>query len=227
MLLLIIFSNDVNAQSTQSWVDFNLHVPLPKHILLNNQFAYRTNDSKVNKWRSFAITSIAQMPINSHLDVQGGLLISQIQQKESYNTTELRFEVGARYHFTPQKRIQLRSFLRLEQRNLYHQETSSWGSSIRTRLRLECMVPINGKTMLKNDLWYGLTDAEFFWPMDRELKETFANQRRFRLGLGYRYTNNWRFEFIYSNLYTRNIIDAGFIESSNVLRLRVRYYIIK
>jgi hypothetical protein len=227
-LMVILFSGHCmicTAQSTQLWADFTLNIPTGNHTLLSNQLSYRSTELKGQKWREVNINPIVQWSINRHFDAMAGLTGAFTHQKNGFNTIEIKPEFGLRYHLFPDIRVQFRALARLEQRNFYLQEAALWNHSLRSRFRIECLVPINKSSMLFNQLWYAIADAEVFWAMDEEINERFSNQRRFRLGGGYRLSDLWRFEFIYTYQVTRNFLETGFQQSSNVFRLRVRMFL--
>jgi hypothetical protein len=228
MLLFWFLGTAAKSQTSQYWLDYNLQVHVAKQWTINTQMGYRTvEESKENKWRKIVIAPIAQRTINKHWEVQGGITTAFTLQRPNFNTIEIRPEIGARYHFNPHHQFLVRAFTRIEQRNQYHQEKAKWGHSFRSRFRIELQFPINGKNFSKNNLWYGMADVEAFWVMDKQLDERFANQHRYRVGAGYKLSKDWRFELLYSKLYTRNIISADFVESSDVFRIRIRHFIDK
>jgi hypothetical protein len=229
--LIVIFffilfcASPMQAQSNQVWIDYTLNVPFANRYLFSTQFSYRTLDAKQNKWREVEINPTVQWSILNRVDLIAAFTASKTLQQDEYNTDELRPGLGFRYHFSPNKRVLLQALARMEQRNLYHEETSSWDHSARSRFRLESLIPINRKTMFENQLWYGVLDVEGFWVMDKQLGERYANQVRYRAGIGYRQSYSWRFEFIYTDQFTRNNLDAGFQEVSNIFRFRVKHFL--
>jgi hypothetical protein len=229
-LLLISFTCIVigtQAQSTQIWADYTLNFPFANAYLFSTEVSYHTVVNKDSKWREVEINPIIQWSIDQHIDVIASVKASATLQQEDYNSGELRPALGMRYHFTPHRKVQLRGLLQFEQRNLYHEESSTWAHSLRSRFRVESLIPINRKTIFENKLWYGLLDAEFFWVMDKQLEERYSNQMRFRAGIGYRASYSWRFEIIYTDQFSRNNLDQEFQEISNIFRVRVKHFINK
>jgi len=213
------------AQTNQVWADYTVNIPFANSYLFSTLFAYRTLETKQNKWREVEINPTVQWSIFNRIDLIAAFTAIKTLQMEAYNTDELRPGLGIRYHITPHSRVMLQTLARVEQRNLYHEETSSWAHSNRSRFRLESIIPINRKRSFANQLWYGLLDAEVFWVMDKQLGERFANQVRYRAGIGYRQSYAWRFEFIYTDQLTRNNLEAGFQETSNIFRFRVKHFL--
>lgn len=223
--LLSVVTVVAQGQSNQVWIDYTLNLPFVNSFLFSTQLSYRTLEGKENKWREIEINPTLQWSVHHRVDIITALTASSTHQKEGYNTDELRPMLGIRYHFTPHWRVWIQALARVEQRNLYHEETSTWASSMRSRFRLESLVPINRKSFSEDRLWYGLLDAEFFWVMDKQLEERYSNQMRYRAGIGYRASYRWRFEFIYTDQFTRNNLDNGFKQASNIFRFRVKNFI--
>ena len=227
LISLAAIASRIQAQSTQIWSDYTLNFPFGNRYLFSTELSYHTIISKESKWRELEINPIIQWSIDHHIDIMFSFKASSTLQREDYNSDELRPAVGMRYHFTPHRSVQLRCLVLFEQRNLYHEESSTWAHSLRTRFRLESLIPLNRKTVFENKLWYSLLDVEVFWVMDNQLDERYSNQLRFRAGVGYRSSYTWRFEIIYTNQFSRNNLDQGFQEVSNIFRLRIKHFINK
>ena len=224
-LLWISAINIVLGQTNQVWADYVLNVPFANSYLFDTEFSYRTLLTKQDKWRSISISPDIERSISNRVDVMVTLRTAFTQQETNYNTFELTPILGMRYHFTPYSRVLLRGLFRAEYRNLYHKETSSWEHSTRTRFRAESIIPINRKSYFENNLWYALLDAELFWVIDQQLDERFANQLRWRVGVGYRLSYDWRFEFIYTDQFTRDNLAGDLEETSNVFRVRIKHFL--
>lgn len=202
-----------------------LNIPFANSFNLENAFTYSTVlDSP--KWRSFDYAPNLEWSINAHIDLQGAVTFSRTVQAESYNTFEVRPMLGARFHFTPNKRILTRLLLRLEQRNFKNLETDEWTQVWRPRARIESLIPINQSSYFMDKLWYGIVDAEWFFAKD-DVEERFANRFRLRTGIGYRMSYTWRFEFVYTLQQSRNEAEDASVTTDNIFRFRVKHYVRK
>lgn len=224
-ILLLVGGVNAHGQVNQVWADYVLNVPFANSYVFDTEFSYRTLVTKQDKWRSFSISPDLEKSVTNNIDVMFTLGTEFTQQETGYNTIELKPVLGMRYHFTPNNRIMVRGLIRAEFRNLYYREGSTWEHSNRLRFRVESIIPINRKSYFENQLWYGLLDAELFWVTDQQLDERFANQFRFRGGLGYRLSYGWRFEFLYTDQFTRNNLAGDFEETSNIFRLRIKHFL--
>ena len=196
MVILPFFSR---AQSTneQLWFEYMLNYPFANSFNLENAFSYSTliNNSR---WQAFDYSLTTEWSLGPHIDLIAQGVLSYTNQTESYNTVELRPVLGTRFYFTPNKRIQTRLLLRVEQRNFKNLDTQEWENSIRPRIRAEVIIPINQDSYFKDNLWYAIVDAEALF-VDKDVEERFANRFRLRVGAGYRLNYSLRFEFIYMN----------------------------
>ena len=156
----------------------------------------------------------------------GGTL-SYTNQTESYNTFEARAMIGTRIFITPNSRVVTRLLLRFEQRNFKNLDTDEWETTYRPRGRAEVLVPINGKTLYEDNLWYAIADAEVFLAVDDDVDERFANRYRLRIGVGYRLSYSSRFELIYMNQHSKNAITESFESTDNIIRFRFKHYLNK
>jgi hypothetical protein len=162
-----------------------------------------------------------------HIDLTLGATFSYTIQSEDYNTFEVRPVVGTRIFLTKKGRVHTRLLFRMEQRNIENLDTREWQTVVRPRARAEGLIAINKKTLFEDNLWYGIVDAEWFFTVEEDVDERFANRFRMRLGLGYRLNYSSRFEFIYMHQQSKNAIDDEDYTSDNIFRFRYKHYLRK
>lgn len=217
----------VQGQSNQVWGEYMFNLPFANayNIELASSYSTVLDDPK---WRAFDVQVTPEYSITQHIDVMAALYTGKTFQSQSLTTTEFREMLGARFHFTPHKRILTRLLVRFEQRNIKNDETDEWKHSMRSRFRAETLTPINKKTMFDGDkLVYLILDAEAFVVMDQDVEERFANRFRLRAGLGYRLNYNFRFEFLYTLQESRNTIEEDTYTADNIFRFRLKHYVNK
>ena len=226
---VFLLSTTASAQSNnQFWVEAMSNNPFANVYNMETAFTYATALTEKPKWSSYDLQVTLDRSFSQNIDLQGSLLISSTIQDDSLSTREIRPAIGTRIHFTPNRRILTRALIRFENRNLLNTETDTWSSSNRSRIRLESLVPFNKPNMFAGDkLWYGLFDAEFFFVLDKNLHERYANRYRFRAALGYRLSYTWRFELMYTLQESRNTIGSEFTTTDNIFRVRVRHFLNK
>lgn len=204
-----------------------LNYPFANSYNLETAVTYSTS-LREEKWRSLEIQLTPEFSLSAHVDLMGAFLIGNTFQNEELSTLEVREMLGARFHFSPHKRILTRLLLRFEQRNLQNQENDQWEHSNRTRIRIEGIMPLNYHSMYEGDrLWYAILDAEAFVVLDQDVNERFANRLRFRTGVGYRINYSWRIEFMYTLQKSRNMLEEDFTSTDQIYRLRLKQYLNK
>jgi len=227
ILLIALFACQfTKAQTTtQVWNEYMLNYPFANSFNLENAFTYSTLIG-TPKWRALDYSPTVEWSVTSHVDLLAQTVLSYTNQTESYNTFEVRPALGARYYFTPNRRIQTKLLLRVEQRNLKNLETKEWDQTYRPRIRGEVIVPINRDSYFVDDLWYAMTDVEWLVKTD-DVEERFANRFRWRVGGGYRLNYGLRFEFLYLLQQSRNTLEDDFETSDSIFRFRVKQYLRK
>lgn len=219
----------VPAQSVESQLsgEYQLHFPFANvyHMEQALVYSYLSSD---NPWHSAEFRIHMDRALSNWVDLKLGLDVVSTVQNDTSSTFELRPVIGAKFHFTPHRRILTNLLLRYEHRNFRNQETGDWDKSQRSRVRPEILIPFNKPTMFAGDkLWYGFTDLEWFIVMDDDLKERFANRFRLRIGTGYRFSYSWRLEAIYVYQDSRSTIGAEVKADNNIFQFVFKHYINK
>lgn len=226
-LLIVGLTNQGSGQNSQVWFEYMLNYPFANSWNVEFASTYSTVMNQP-KWRSLDFQVTPEYAITERIDVMAAFYVGKTYQNQSLSTSEIREMVGARFHFTPNKRILTRMLFRFEQRNQLQKETDQWSHSTRTRLRAETLTPINKPTMFSGDkLLYLILDAEAFIIHDKDIEERFANRFRFRSGLGYRVNYGLRVEFVYTLQESKNTIEDDFNTTDNIFRFRIKQYLNK
>jgi hypothetical protein len=218
----------IHAQSTseQLWFEYMGNYSFANSYNLENAFKYSTVLTSP-KWQAFEFTPTLDYSLLSNLDISFATTIEFTDQTESVSTFEVRPALGTRIHITPNRRILSRVYARIEQRNIQNLETKDWDNTWRPRLRAETLIPINKKSYFDDKLLYGILDAEWFFTVDEDVDERFANRFRLRMGVGYRLSYTSRFEFIYLLQESKNAIEDSYYTRDNIFRFRYRHYLRK
>lgn len=226
IFLLHLLSGSLLAQNSnnQLWMDGIVGRSFASYYMAECEFSYQTLLSDQDRWESLNISPSLEASPTAHWSFMVGLPYSYTIQRTGLNTQELRAQLGLKYNFTPFKRAQLRLNARFEARRMYTQGDVAAERSHRSRLRTELVVPLDVKSYDSDTMWYGLLDAEAFFIVDQDLNERFANRSRTRIGLGRKFSYNWRAELIYTMQRSRDAIDDEDMTSDNIIRLRVKYY---
>jgi len=217
----------LHAQTNeQVWGEYMLNYPFANSWNVEFAGTYSTVMGEP-KWRGLDLQVTPGYSITQHIDVMGALYVGDVFQNQSLSTFEVREMVGARVHFTPNKRLLTRVLIRYEQRNLKNQQEDTWQHVVRPRVRLETVFPINKKSMHAGDqLWYTIFYGEWFFN-DKDVDERFANRFRLSTGLGYRINYNFRIEFMYTLQESRNTAEDNFYTADHIFRFRLKQYLRK
>jgi Protein of unknown function (DUF2490) len=112
---------------------------------------------------------------------------------------------------------------RLETRFLYYSKTKDFEKKSRFRLRATTKVPLNSEIITAKTYFLSFL-FEYFINIDGEAVERFASINRIMIGIGYAYSMNLRFEFMYYNRRSRNTIDEPFQSTDHMFQFLVRQY---
>jgi hypothetical protein len=190
-------------------------------------------------WASLDLTPGVDYAAKKWLDVVGEFLYASTKQTNDVNSIELTTRVGARFHLLsrnlpiiirerplhelpPRRKLVLRDFVRVEQRNIFYSNDEPTNSSWRLRNRLEFQLPLNSKSMTEDKTRYVTADWESFVPLNDDPKERFANKQRIRVGGGYRQNFNWRYEVLYIWGRSLDTTTDSFTTSDNIVNVRVK-----
>lgn len=224
--ILFLPSLSVLAQrDEQLWLEYQLSYPFANRYLLENTTTYQTLLNKDGKWRSISISPTFEYNLFRKLDLLSEIPIGYTKQYEGISTFEITPMVGARYFFTPGKRIDTRFVWRYQVRAFREIEEKDWDVSNRTRLRGEIFISINGPNLFSDKLWYAFLDYEEFIVIDQQLDERYANRRRGRIGVGYRLDYKNRFELGITLQSTRDEIYGEYYGIDNVIQLKYKMYL--
>ena len=227
LLAALLSPRCVMAQSSdqQLWVDGILGRNFEAVYMFETEFSYQTLITKGEQWKSLNVSPSIERSMTPHWDLMFCVPLSYTLQDNSTNTFETRLQLGTRFYFTPFARVQTRLTIRQEQRFLTTLEPDrSTQQSSRTRFRAELIVPLDQRNYAVDTMWYALADFEAFLTYDKELDERFANRTRARIGIGRKFSYNFRTEFIYCFQRSRTTMDDTEYTDESIFRLRFKYY---
>jgi len=226
LMLLTLSSLKLSAQRDhQLWLDYQIDVPFANKFLFEATVSYQSLLSQDDKWRSFSVSPTLEYVFFTWLDLTAEVPLGYTFQADNNNTFEISPIVGGRFHITQNRRINTRFLMRYQQRSFRQVEAEDWDYSNRVRLKGEVSVSINHTNLFADKLWYAMLDYEEFFVLDQQLDERYANQRRLRLGLGYRLNYKHRFEVNYAWQTSRNEIEGEFAATDNLIWLKYKMFL--
>ena len=226
VVILMTICNLVNAQQKeQLWLDYQIDYPFANRFLFEAAASYQTLLSKEDKWRSISLTTTFESVVFNFLDVTADLPLAYTLQKEASHSFDIAPMVGVRFYITQSKRIDTRILVRYQQRYFRQVEEDDWDISNRTRLKAEAYICLNGPNLFTNNLWYLALDYEEFIVLDQQLQERYANRRRAKIGLNYRWNYKHRFDISYTLQSSRDEIEGDFISNDSIIQFRYRLFL--
>ncbi|MCK5699565.1 MAG: DUF2490 domain-containing protein [Cyclobacteriaceae bacterium] len=224
----LVQAQEQNAKYRQLWADFMVQKTFKNSLRYFGEFGPRVLINEKNGWSQLELNQQLQYNVFWKVDAIGGLLMNNTQQTDTtelYDSYEIRPWLGFRLHFNPNSKLMVSLLSRLEQRYLFYNNIETTQESIRLRNRLEFTYSINQPNFYQDKLWYVTLDGEWYFPLDENPGERFANQGRIRAGIGYRQNYNWRYVIVFMEQFSRNTIDEGFKSSNFIVDLRVHFFI--
>ena len=101
----------------------------------------------------------------------------------------------------------------------------AWTFAMRARNRFNFTVPINNKGIMDKTL-FAIINAEFFMDIGRSIEERYISERRYTMGLGYRFNPKLRLELLYVIEQSKAFSSEGFKVNSHIIQVRLRTYIL-
>lgn len=241
LALTLLLPHDAKAQTqTQTQTAFQLWANLTFDWVKSDRLTYEVDfepkamvDPPAGQpaWKNLDVTPNVTFNAAQWLDLTGDLATGYTHQTDDLNTFELTPRVGAEVHLLsrllskrehhPKRRFAFSNYFRIEWRNFFYNNDEPVSSSWRFRNRLGCLFALNRAKYTDDGAYYALTDFEWFLPLS-DPAERFSNRQRFRVGVGYRRSFNWRFEALYLWTRSRAALEDNFTRSEAMIDLRVK-----
>lgn len=221
---------DAQAQGpdSQAWVDVTLGRNFAAVYMAEVEVGYQELLQGSPQWSTFSITPTLEASYTPHFDVISGFPWMDTQQDDDTRTREFRVQLGARYHVFPFSKVQPRITGRYEWRHFNTIEPEhSTSQSNRTRLNTAVFIAWDKPRMSYDTVWYSFAEYEAFFVLDEQVHERYAHRGIGRIGMGRKFSYNWRLELVYALWHTRDEINEDRADQSvdNVYRLSLKYYI--
>jgi long-subunit fatty acid transport protein len=200
----MIFSGNLRAQSNsvddftinqQLWLDFTAHIYVNDKLEFFGDTGYRSILAS-DVFKLIYVRPSAGYRLNDIWELEGGLGIFYAFNKLATNTLEIRPWQGILIKWPRVRRLRFNNFVRLEERIFF--KTKDWSSSFDLRLRFKVSGHYNLCRECADTYWFILFYGELFAPINDDLPEVFRNQGRVGAGIGYKFSKNWRFDFLFN-----------------------------
>lgn len=224
MLLLSGFQFVTAQTGQQLWLEWQMDFPFANKYLFENTVAYQTLLTGGEKWRNFSFDPTFEYSITPKIDLLSDVPFGWTRQSDAATSFEVSPIVGARYYFSQGKRLDVRLLARFQSRNFHQIETDIWEHKGRFRLKGELWISINRPNLFNDKLLYALLDYEEFIVADQQVNERYANQRRARIGIGYRFNYKHRVDFIYTWQRSRDEVTGDFVQTDGIIQIKYKLY---
>jgi hypothetical protein len=214
-----VYGQEPQATITQLWFDYNPTWPLNERLIFDLQISSRIALTEPRFWELDTRYNLEFSP-KKWVDLTGGLRLIYADQSASSDTFEVRPHVGLRLNWTTWRGVKLSNYSRVEFRIRFEPGSADAQTSDRLRDRVQALIPINKQDLSENGVWYAIADAEWFWISDQESQERFHSQRRYRVGVGWKKSAAWSFQFIYTLQRARDTAGEPFSTTDNIFRFR-------
>jgi hypothetical protein len=221
-----MMAQDETAITTQSWLFWHHNHYITHRFRYIGDIGYR-QELPYDNWIRLNFKPGIQWSAGSIVDLTGGIGFYYTMQKIIPNSFELRPWQGIKVHWPILGRFSFDHYARFEQRfNRSIGSTEQWSSVLRSRYRLNVIIPINNTGIIDKTLFVRV-NAELFWDMGKSIEERFVNKNRYTMGIGYRFNPKWRLELYYLAEQSKAFSEEGFKVNSHIIQVSLRTYIFK
>ena len=235
----MVFIQLLQAQeetSKQAWMNITLAHPYNDKLYYELDIEPKVQLEGKEKWKNIDLVPLVEYYPNKWFDLSAEMVLGYTKNSNSYRDYELSPRLGIRLNilgnlrkkmsqigFFDYKQFNLATLLRYEYRSLFfsHQDTQHQS---RLRLRLETKTAFNHKQVTMDDTYYLFADFEQFFDFNDNIKERFHQKSRLRIGPGYTYNEEHRFELLLIYDYTRDTYEANLKEDTVSLDFRYRIH---
>jgi hypothetical protein len=208
----------------QLWVELQTSYPFANRYLLENTLTWQTLLSGGETWTSLTMSPTFEMVLTPKIEFTFEAPLGWTRQNNTLSSSEISPITGFRFHITQGKRVDTRILTRVQSRNVHQIESDVWEHKGRFRLKGEAWISITGPNLFTDKLLYAMVDYEEFIVVDEQVNERYANLRRARLGLGYRFNYQHRLDLIYTWQYSRNELGIPFDQTDSVIQLKYKLF---
>ena len=178
----------------QIWNNASLGWNISDQFSLRNSFAYNVLLSQDFPWHEFTFTTTGGYNFHKYLGMSVGLYLATTKQTVDLSSFETRPFLGFRIFSNNEKRFIISNLSRIELRHFnYSDETTDVAGRFRNRTSLAFSFTQRSMISAKNFFGFGYFEA--FHNFDKEVKERFFKHFKYKLGLGYRLSSSWIFDF--------------------------------
>lgn len=221
----LLFSNPAQTQESVSNEYRVILVPtyaFSKDLFLTTYLGYVNNpDSKIIS-TYIGLPGLLVYRLQDNLQFQAGsfLILNSDNSAANKDNKEIRYVLGEKINLRNASNLHISNWTRYELRNFHYDDNSLNKTNNRFRSRFAIEFPI-GKNPWQSNSWYGITDFELFYTLEKGYFERF----RQRFGAGYIIDKQWTLNFVYHIQLDRAAKGLNPEWTTNIFRLDVRWTI--
>lgn len=186
---LAVAQND--GTSPQFWNNLGLGIGINDHWSQNNILSYNFLADVEYTWQEVTYWGNLEYSLYPTMEVMGGLYLASTEQGLGFRTNEVRPFLGVRIHSSVDKRFSIANLSRFEFRFMFNKE-DGWNPSQRFRNRTTAAVAINKPALSASGMLSLFGYFEIF-SNSEQVEERFFVQLKYKFGMAYRLSDNWRF----------------------------------
>ncbi len=221
----LLFSKPVQAQEAISNEYRVIIIPtyaFSKDFFITAYLGYINNtDSKIiSTYIGLPGLFVYRPKDNLQLQVGSFLRLNRDNSAANKDNREIRYVLGEKINLRNKFNLHISNYTRYELRNFHYEDQSLNETNNRFRSRFAIEFPI-GKNPWQPNSWYGISDFELFYTLEKGYFERF----RQRFGAGYILDKQWTLNFVYHIQLDRAAKSLNPEWTTNIFRLDVRWTI--
>lgn len=239
----LLAQEDAPEPSDQVWLNMILSRSVSDTLYLEYDIeAAKQVSGDGDPWKYLYGTGLVEYYPSAFVDLTGELVTGFTEQDSEEDSIEATVRLGARFHLISQiinspyfteirpermtgKRLSISNLARFEYRNFWYDGDRPSADDLRFRNRIEFKCAFNRDTLTSDGVWYGIADVEWFVNLsDEKAAERFATKRRYRLGVGFRPSYQFRYELVAMRDYARETLDEEGDVDANMINFRFKWF---
>jgi hypothetical protein len=175
----------------QLWNNLLVGWEIDDHFRLRGELSYNVLITDTVPWSELTSAASGVYRFHRFMETSAGFYFSAANQNEDLRSLELRPFMGFTVFTNNSKRWMVSNFSKLEIRTFRYSDLSK-DIALRFRNRTYAIVSLNKRSILedRNVMLFGYFEA--FYNFEKEVRERFFNQFKYKLGFGYRHNFSWR-----------------------------------
>jgi hypothetical protein len=222
----LLYAQDVANKSTteQIWLDYNPSIKINERLHLYGDIGFRTifphewNRAIIRPSISYKLPKALLKKLQHNSELHGGIGFFFTNNKSESNRLEIRPFQGYKLIWPNRPRIQIKHYVRLEER--FDIQTNNWKNTFGLRFRYQARMELHfsGDYTAFYKRIYIPAEIELFWNLIGT--KQFNDAVRISSGIGYEFSSAWKWELNIGYHYTRNTVEDVFATNDVVFRIR-------